>query len=291
MPAGANPSPPAESPFPAVACSDPVPYLAFAPDEVCAARKSVVLEGAYPFWVNSRHWLTVLCSPTKLRYFALGFLYNEGIIATPADVLDVYIAHQPEHTIRVVLKERRVRLPRHPTLTGDCGGGITFVDLAAARRPVHSARRLPASQIQHLMTNLLACIAPLYQTIGGFHTAALSNGDDLLAIATDIGRHNTLDKIAGECLARGIPMEDAVLLTTGRISAQMLGKVARMHVPIVATINSPTHLAIELAQSWNITLIGYARGATMHLYTGAWRIQADASLLASRPAAVSPSPS
>ena len=93
-------------------------------------------------------------------------------------------------------------------------------------------------------------------------------------VTTDIGRHNTLDKVAGECLAHGISMRERILLTTGRVSIEMLGKAARMQVPIVASLNSPTHLAVKLAREWRITLIGYARGTSMHVYTGCQRILA-----------------
>ncbi len=105
-----------------------------------------------------------------------------------------------------------------------------------------------------------------HRHVGGFHTAGLSDGQQLLVIATDIGRHNTLNKVAGECLARNISMQEAILLTTGRVSVEMLGKAARMQTPVVVSFNSPTHLAIELARQWRITLVGYARGTMIHFY-------------------------
>jgi FdhD protein len=132
--------------------------------------------------------------------------------------------------------------------------------------------RVPAQRISALMSDLMAAVAGAYHRIGGFHTTGLSDGRNLLAVATDIGRHNTLDKVAGECLAREISMTDTVLLTSGRISVEMLGKAARMQVPVVATLNSPTSLAVELAREWHVTLIGYARGTKMHIYTARERI-------------------
>jgi FdhD protein len=196
----------------------------------------------------------------------LGFLYNEGLISGPNDVLDLQIGQPPEAVIRVELSNRDLHLPQHRTLTSGCGGGTTFVDLAAAREPVHSSLQVTARRIADLMAQLMAAVAEDYRRVGGFHTAGLSDGHQLLVVATDIGRHNTLDKVAGECLARNISMREAVLLTTGRVSVEMLGKAARMQVPIVATLNSPTHLAVELARAWHITLIGYARGTRMHVY-------------------------
>jgi FdhD protein len=255
-----------------VAHSEPVSYQQYLGDEVNYASKPVVIESAWPLIVNGEHWLTVLCTPTKLDYFVLGFLYNEGLITSPTDVLDLQIGQPPEATIRVELRDRHLSLPQRRTLTSGCGGGITFVDLAAAREPVHASCQILPEQIANLMTQLMAEVDDEYQRVGGFHTAGLSDGQQLLVVATDIGRHNTLDKVAGECLARNISMQDAVLLTTGRISIEMLGKAARMQVPIVATLNSPTHLAVELARAWHITLIGYARVIKMHVYTGWERI-------------------
>jgi FdhD protein len=238
------------------------------------ASKPMILETAWPLIVNGTHWLTVLCTPTQLDYFVFGFLFNEGIITGPDDVLDLQISQAPEEVIRVELKNRDFRLPERGTLTSGCGGGITFVDLAAARERVRSSLRVTAGQISYLVEQLMAAVADDYSRVGGFHTAGLSDGQRLLVIATDIGRHNTLDKVAGECLVRRIPMKDAILLATGRISVEMLGKAARMGVPVVATLNSPTHLAVELARAWDITLIGYARGAEMDVYTGWQRLNA-----------------
>jgi FdhD protein len=257
---------------PVVAHSKPVAYLEYQGDEVSCASKPMVIESAWPLIVNGQYWLTVLCTPTKLDYFVLGFLYNEGLISGPADVLDLHIGQPPEAVIRVQLEDRDLRLPEHRTLTSGCGGGITFIDLAAAREPVHSALQVSPRQISDMMARLMATVADDYRRVGGFHTAGLSDGHQLPIIATDIGRHNTLDKVAGECLSRNIPMQDAILLTTGRVSVEMLGKAARMKVPVVATLNSPTHLAVELARQWDITLIGYARGARMHVYTGWQRV-------------------
>ncbi len=237
------------------------------------ATKLLVAEAAWPFIVNGEHWLTVICTPTKLEYFVLGFLYNEGLINNLEDVLDLQIGQAPEEVIRVELKNRNLLLPQHHTLTSGCAGGITFVDLAVAREPVHSLVRTTAGQISVLMTKLMKSVSEDYRRIGGFHTTGLSDGQKLLVIATDIGRHNTLDKVAGECLVRAIPMDDKILLTTGRVSTEMIGKAARMRVPIVATVKSPSSLAVELARAWNITLIGYVRGKKVHVYAGWGRIQ------------------
>ncbi len=280
---------------PVVAHSESFVYLESQADEISCARKPMVIESAWPLIVNGQHWLTVLCTPTKLDYFVLGFLYNEGLITSPDEVLNLEIGQSAakyppdEAMIRVELQDRDLRLPERRTLTSGCGGGITFVDLAAAREPVGSSLQVTLRQIADLMSQLTAAVADDYRRVGGFHTSGLgipfpweNDGRQLPVVTTDIGRHNTLDKVAGECLARDISMREGILLTTGRVSVEMLGKAARMQVPIVASLNSPTHLAVELAREWRIALIGYARGSKMHIYTGWQRILA--ARLGGRPA-------
>jgi FdhD protein len=88
-----------------------------------------------------------------------------------------------------------------------------------------------------------------------------------------VGRHNTLDKIQGQCLLEGVDTKDRILLTTGRLSAEMLNKAAKMQVPVLVSRTSPTDLAVELAKAWGITLIGYARGEQMQVYSGEERVE------------------
>ncbi len=237
------------------------------------AHKAIVLETAWPLVVNGHHWLTLLCTPTNLEAFVLGFLFNEGIIQGLYDVRNLRVRETPEAVIEVDLRDPDANLPQHRTLTTGCGGGITFLDMAVQREPVTSARQVTVAQLLNLMQMLNERVAMEYAEIGGFHTSGLSYGDDLAVVVSDIGRHNTLDKIAGECLLRGFPTRDAILLTTGRVSSEMLGKAARMGVPVVATRNSPTYLAIELARAWHVTLVGYVRGRSLHIYTGWDRIE------------------
>jgi len=268
---GVGHPPPEDDPVPTspiVAHSEPVTLLEYRGNDAIWATKPIVLESPLPLIINDKRWLTVLCTPTKIRCLALGFLYNEGLISCLDDVLDLRIDQPPEVAIRVQLCNQSLQLPHERTLTSGCGGATTFVDLAAAREPVRTSIRVTAEQISDLMDQLVAAVADDYSRVGGFHTSGLSDGHRLLVIATDIGRHNTLDKVAGECLARNISMSDGILLTTGRVSVEMLAKAARMQVPVVATLNSPTHLAVELARAWRITLVGYARGAQMHVYAG-----------------------
>jgi FdhD protein len=87
-------------------------------------------------------------------------------------------------------------------------------------------------------------------------------------MAEDVGRHNAVDKVKGEALLKGIPTVDRILLSTGRVSSEMLLKAARMGVPVVASRTSPTEMAVGLAEQLGITVIGYLRPDALNLYAG-----------------------
>ena len=87
-------------------------------------------------------------------------------------------------------------------------------------------------------------------------------------VAEDVGRHNAVDKVKGEALLKGIPTIDCVLLSTGRISSEMLLKAARMGVPLVASRTSPTEMAVSLAEQLGITVVGYVKPDSLNLYAG-----------------------
>ena len=129
-------------------------------------------------------------------------------------------------------------------------------------------------QISQLMRDLRR-EAEIHQSVGGTHASALSNGSEILVMAEDVGRHNTLDKIRGECLFRGIPTRDRMLLTTGRVSSEMVAKAAKMEVPIVASRSPPTDLAFKLAREWEMTVVGYVRGDKMNVYSRPDRVTAS----------------
>jgi FdhD protein len=113
----------------------------------------------------------------------------------------------------------------------------------------------------------------LYKQARGVHTSALSDGHDLLLVAEDVGRHNTIDRIWGKAMKRGISTEGRVLLTTGRISSEMLGKAAKMGAPVIASRTSPTSRSVALAQQWDITLGAYIRRGGFRVYAGVERLK------------------
>lgn len=230
-------------------------------------RRGVMRETPWPLFVNGQEWLTMLAAPTQLELLAVGFLFNEGIIRSLDEVLSVRVCADPEAILDVRLVGER-SLPPKRTLTSGCGGGITFADLAAEREPLPLMQRWEPAAIYAGMSNMLAVVADDYRAVGGFHSSALAYPDGSLAfVANDVGRHNTVDKLAGAVLLHGIEPHDKFLLSTGRISSEMITKAAGLGISLVVSRNSPTATTVQLARAWNLTVIGYCRGRRMNVYS------------------------
>jgi FdhD protein len=114
--------------------------------------------------------------------------------------------------------------------------------------------------------------ALLFKSTGGVHSAALAERDKLLFYNEDIGRHNAVDKIVGQCILKNISLEDKILLTSGRISSEIVIKGAKLGLPIIVSRSAPTSLAVALARETGITLVGFARGKRLNIYSHTIRI-------------------
>jgi FdhD protein len=225
----------------------------------------VVREQPLSVFVNGEKFLTLLCSPSMLEALVVGYLWMEKIIADLSEITRLEVS--PVDGRAEVTLGGPVTLPTERILTSGCGGGITFrIDHRLFPRLDSSLRVRPA-QLAARMKDLFAA-AVHYQRSRGIHGAALAEPDRLLVVAEDVGRHNAVDKIKGEALLRGIPTHDRLLLSTGRISSEMLLKAARMGVPVVASRTSPTEMAVGLAEQLGITVCGYVRPDGLNLYAG-----------------------
>jgi FdhD protein len=233
----------------------------------------VPTEESLTIFVNGRELVTLMCSPVDTEALALGFLLNEGIIARREDVR-LTTACKRGGCVDVWLDFDLDQMPERRTITTGCGGGLTFADLTAERPPLQSQATASPAQLQNLM-NALYNAAALHNRVGGFHSAALARAgaDTPLLVTEDVGRHNTLDRLHGMAFMQGIDTRECVLLTTGRISSEMLVKARHMETPFVVSRTSPTNLSIRLAEAWQVTLIGYLRHDRLTVYAHPWRLQ------------------
>jgi len=222
----------------------------------------VPCELALTLFVNRQELVTILCTPTKLKCLVLGFMYAEGIISDMSDVASMRVCEE-ESLADVMLSDPDYELPTKRILTSGCGGGATFKTQA---KSVDSDLVAKPREVLSLMTQLQKQMVT-YRHCGGVHTSALSDTKNLLVVAEDIGRHNTLDKIQGECLLGGIPTRDRLLLCTGRVSSEMLLKAAKMQAPVVVSRHSTTGRAVSLARDLGITLVSHAHGSRLSVYS------------------------
>ncbi|MBN1955474.1 MAG: formate dehydrogenase accessory sulfurtransferase FdhD [Anaerolineae bacterium] len=230
---------------------------------------TVPVEEEVLLYVNGSEWVALRCTPLLLEELGLGFLYNEGFIDGMADVAEVRLCGSGRCVDIWLHKD--VHPPALRAITSGCSGGTSFESLVKERSPLTTQVNVTPDQVAALMQALNKA-SQLYRQSRGIHAAALAESSELIVVAEDLGRHNTLDKLAGICLRRGLTTQGRILLTSGRISSEMLSKAARMETPVVISRTSPTSFSIELASAWGITLIGYARGQELHLYTGAQRL-------------------
>ena len=230
-----------------------------------------IVETPVSLTVNGEVWVTFMCTPVDLEALAIGFLYNEGIIEKISEVVDVRVCQHGDNVD--VWLDHGAEQPTRWRRTSGCTGGVTAVDLLAKPNVslLGNNLKVQPEEIGYLVEMLFET-QTLYRQTGGVHTSALSNSKKILLSAEDIGRHNTLDKIAGQCLMKDVWPEVRILMTTGRISSEMLQKAAQLNVPILISRTSPSSLSIEMAERYGITLIGYARKHRFNVYSNAQRV-------------------
>lgn len=236
------------------------------------AAGEVIEEALITIYVNGSELATIMASPLQQDFFALGFMKNEGLIES-IDEVEILFVSKLGCCVDVWLN-RDFEKPERVIITSGCGGGVTFDDPRVGIEPVESDLRLEPSKLRAAFRRLQPPNS-LYARSRGVHAAGLFDPqtDVLVAIVEDVGRHNTIDKISGICLHENIDPHGRVLLVTGRISSEMLRKAALMGCPIIASRTSPTSISVEMAQAWNITLIGYVRAGRLRVYSCPERVK------------------
>lgn len=238
------------------------------PEQGVHSFGEIIVEKPVSLTVNGEVWLTFMCTPVELEALAVGFLFNEGVISSIDEVAQVRPCANGDNVD--VWLHHSIEQPRRWRRTSGCTGGFTSVE-GNLPAPNLDGFQLSAERVCALSTELLE-EQELYRRTGGVHTSALSDGESILLTADDIGRHNTLDKLSGLCLLKKIQPENKVLLTTGRVSSEMMQKAARLGAALVISRTSPSSLSIEMARQYGITLIGYSRRNKFSIYTHPERI-------------------
>lgn len=255
-----------------------VPVLRLTEEGQTEIEDVVAREFPLTIILNNQELVTLLCSPKDLEYLAVGFLFSEGLIESKEEIKKVFI-DATRGVARVEIKGESAlagEMVFKRFITSGCGRGASFYNAADVKTQAKIE-----SQIKISVQDVLALVggfqhrSELYRATGGVHSAALCDRNSILVFNEDIGRHNAIDKILGECLLRDISTEERIVITSGRISSEMLLKVAKRNIPVIVSKSAPTDLGVKLADDLGITLIGFVRGKRMNAYTHDWRIIVD----------------
>jgi FdhD protein len=225
--------------------------------------------------LNNQELVTLLCSPTGLNYLAVGFLSSEGLIKSKDEIKKITVDDQ-RGVVRVETGEDKEFVDIFKRfITSGCGRGASFYSATdVTGQKIESRMEVPAQDVFTLVGKFQHR-SHVFRTTGGVHSAALCEAKSILLFSEDIGRHNAIDRIFGECLLRNIPADDRIIITSGRISSEILLKVARRNIPIIISKSAPTDLGVRLADDLGITLLGFVRGKRMNAYSNDWRIARD----------------
>ncbi|RNB85547.1 formate dehydrogenase accessory sulfurtransferase FdhD [Brevibacillus panacihumi] len=255
------------------------PVLKISTDQHAWEEDEIVTEYPLTIFLNDEEFATIVCTPADLEEMVIGFLAAEGAIKQYDEIKQLTIdeaqgfayvdLHQKTQLSQSFFSKRRI--------TSCCGKSrqsFYFFSDARTAKPVEGATTITPAQGIRLMQELQST-SEIHRQTGGVHNAALCTPDGPVLQYSDIGRHNALDKIYGECLRKGISTQDKILVFSGRISSEVLLKAAKIGAGIILSKSAPTELALQLAEELNITAVGFVRNGKMNVYTHAQRIQLD----------------
>jgi len=235
----------------------------------------IVKELPLTIFLNGRELVTTLCSPAALDCLAVGILAAEGIIDSYDEIKKLAV-DSAGGSVQVTVAEDKVT-----------GSGCSFKPLVASGggkgashgapdvvEGIDSPATLKAGEVPALVRDFLKR-SDVYQQTSGVHSAALCDNKKIIVFHDDIGRHNAIDKVFGECMLKGIDITDRFIITSGRISSEILLKVARRGVPILISKSAPTNLGVALAEKLGVTIVRFMRGGGINVYSHDWRVTAD----------------
>ena len=253
--------------------------------EALRKRDVVATEVPLTVFLNDVEVATLLTCDFECKLLAVGFLFAEGFVQGKDELSGIFESTERK-VVRVYTEDKRKPDTNGGAITAGCGGGRSYAryDLEALEvEPMEDTLRVSPEVIFELM-HRLQTQSVLFRETGGVHSCALAEGDgaddvasptkggQIILMKEDIGRHNAMDRILGTCLLEDIPLEDKIMLTSGRASSEIVFKAGRGRVPILVSRSAPTDLAIRIAEQTGITLVGFVRGRRMNVYAHSERI-------------------
>lgn len=248
-------------------------------DEYGQARTlNIAAERPLTLYLDRSEIVTLMTLGTHPEALALGYLRNQGLLDRLAQVRAVQVdwevgaAVVSTHAGRGVAAERLSKR----TVTSGCGQGTLFGALLERLHVLPApAQPYRQSELYALLRNLSAHNA-VYQQAGAVHGCALCRGAEIVQFIEDVGRHNAVDALAGRMWLDNLPGAGLTFYTTGRLTSEMVIKVAQMGIPLLLSRSGLTHMGLEVAQQYGVTLIGRAKGQHFLVFNGAQHLLFDA---------------
>ena len=240
----------------------------------------VVVEQPATIKINGKEFITIVCSPEHIEEMAIGFLVSERIIPNYRDIQEIRVDER-SGTVHVTAEKVYPffeQLQNKRFISSCCGmsrQGFVFAHDAMIAKKKSNVRVTLTPENCFQLMDAMGASAEMFKQTGGVHNAALCDASGIIVSRMDIGRHNALDKIYGYCLMNRIDVRDKVIAFSGRISSEILLKVAKIGCEIVLSKSAPTELALTLADELGITAVGFIRGESFNLYTHPERIVSE----------------
>ena len=248
-------------------------------DEFGEARQGhIAAERALTIYLDKREVLTLMTLGSQPELLVLGWLKNQNLLEDISDVESVHVAWDVEAAAiktRSGVAELDEKL-EHKTVTTGCGQGTMFGSLMDRLNQINLVTpKIKQSQIYDLL-NSLSAHNDVYRKAGAVHGCALCEGNEILSFVEDVGRHNAVDTIAGYMWLEEIIGDNKWFYTTGRLTSEMIIKVAQMGIPVLLSRSGVTQMGLELAQQLGVVLIARAKGRHFMIYNGVEQIEFDA---------------
>jgi len=237
---------------------------------------SVAVEAPVRILLNGKHFMTLQCSPGRLEEMVIGYFLTEAIVRRREEISSIDVDREEGVvSVTAAIDEKRLEdMAARASFTTGCGRGITFsshIDLSDCDFKINMMASVAADAVIDCQRRFVK-MSELYGSTRGVHSAALWRGEDSIAFADDVGRHNAVDKVIGMAVLSGAAMHDLLLSTSGRPSFDIVLKGLRVGVPFLLSRGAPTSLAVETADACNLTLM-QVRGGALKVYTGSFRVK------------------